>query len=172
MSANNNFAYTDKVHLTEASGPGKTTREETLDDLRTKLLTPPTSWQEVRQDVNVDLTAAAAKFVNAFTIPAGAIIKYVCMHVLTSVVAGGTTVKLALNAHGSTGTGDYVQLATLTKNTKKSALVADATPLAAPLAFDVNGVVTNFSALGDTNLSAGLVRVIAVYNIPDTPADV
>lgn len=166
------LSYTDGIKVRRTMGNSHQEDYVQFDDARGRLLTHPEGWQEVRFDQVIDLTSAGAKFVNALTLPAGAIVKYVAMQVTELVVAGGTTVKLALNLHTAVGTGDYLQLATLTKNTKKSALLPDATPLASPLAVDVNGVTTAGSALGDTNLSAGKVRVIMVYNVPAVLADV
>jgi len=110
----------------------------------------------------VDLTAAGAKYVAMTTpIPAGAVILSVQANIEVLVVAGGTTVKVALGPNGG-DVDKYGITSDLTLNQKIST-IPDWAVLASETAIDVCGVVTDGSALGDTNLSAGSVRVRIVY---------
>ena len=94
-------------------------------------------------------------------IPAGAVILSVQANIEATVTGGSTTVKIGLGPNG----GDvdaYGLSGDLVKNTKINTIPAWAV-LATETAIDVNGVVTNGSALGDTNITAGSVRVRVVY---------
>ncbi len=110
----------------------------------------------------VSLVGAAAKFVALTTpIPAGAVILSAQLNVEALVVAGGTTVKVALGLNAG-DVDKYGKTATLVKN-QKANVIPDHAVLAAPEQIDVCGVVTDGSALGDSNFTAGSVRVRIVY---------
>lgn len=110
----------------------------------------------------VSLSGAGATF-KALTssIPAGAVILSAQANIESEVTAGGTTVKVALGLNA--GDVDKYGLATgLTQNLKINTIPTWAV-LGSSEQIDVCGVVTDGSALGDTNLSAGSVRVRIVY---------
>ncbi len=111
----------------------------------------------------VDLTDAGAKFVAMTTpIPAGAVILSAQANIEALAVAGGTSVKVALGIND----GDvdaYGKTSALTKNLKIDTIPAALEPLASETPIDVCAVVTNGSALGDSNFTAGSVRVRIVY---------
>lgn len=110
----------------------------------------------------VDLTAAGAKFVAMTTaIPAGAVILSAQANIEVLAVAGGTTAKIALGLNAG-DVDKYGKTSALTKNLKVDT-VPDWAVLAAEEQIDVCGVIADGSALGDTNLSAGSVRVRVVY---------
>jgi hypothetical protein len=110
----------------------------------------------------VDLTSAGAKFVAMTTaVPAGAVILSASANVQTLVVAGGTTAKVALGLNGG-DVDKYGKTTNLTLDQKISTIPAHAV-LAGAETIDVCGVTSDGSALGDTNISAGSVRVRIVY---------
>lgn len=113
----------------------------------------------------VDLTAAGAKFKALTTaIPSGAVILSAQANIDTLAVAGGTSVKVALGLNGG-DVDKYGITSALTKNLKIDT-IPDWAVLSGAEQIDVNAVVTNGSALGDTNFSAGSVRVRIVYAVP------
>ena len=109
----------------------------------------------------VDLTDAGAKFVAMSTpLPAGAAFLGAQANLDAAVTAGGTTVKIALGIND----GDvdaYGKTTGLTQNLKIDTIPL--TVLSAETTVDVCGVVADGSALGDSNLSAGKVRVRLLY---------
>lgn len=113
-------------------------------------------------DETISLASLGAKFVALTTaIPSGAVIVSAQLNVEALVVAGGTTVKVALGIND--GDVDKYGITTnLTKNQKINT-IPDWAVLSAEEQIDVCAVVTNGSALGDTNVSAGSVRVRIVY---------
>ena len=141
--------------------------EANFDAVRTRLMTDPAGVQEMRVDVTLDLTALGALFKNICTIPPGSKVKVAILQILQLVVAGGTTVKLGIGPHAGTvnlfgNTGD------LLKNTQIGKVPADAASLiASSTGIDLCAVTSAGNAAGDTNISAGMVRVVIVY---DTPA--
>lgn len=113
-------------------------------------------------DEVVDLTALGANSLALTTpIPAGAVILSAQANIDELVVAGGTTVKVALGL--AAGDVDkYGKSADLVLNTKFNTM-ADWAVLAAQEDIAVCGVTSDGSALGDTNISAGKVHVRIVY---------
>jgi len=112
----------------------------------------------------VDLTALGAKFkALSNPIPAGAVIRSVQGVIEELVVAGGTTVLVTLGLNGGT-VDKYGETANLTLNQKIDVIPAHAV-LAAPEQIDVCGAITGGAALGDTNISAGKVRVRIAYDV-------
>lgn len=110
----------------------------------------------------LDLTGLAAKFKAMTTaIPTGAVIVSAQVNVEATVVAGGTTVKVALGLNAG-DVDKYGLGAALTQNTKITK-VPDWAVLSGNEQIDVCGVISDGSALGDTNISAGSVRVRVVY---------
>lgn len=112
----------------------------------------------------LSLASLGAKY-KAMTnpLPAGAVILSAQANIETLVVAGGTTVKVALGIND----GDvdaYGISADLAKNTKIDT-IPDWAVLAAETTIDVCGVVTDGSALGSDNITAGSVRVRIVYAV-------
>lgn len=110
----------------------------------------------------VNLSGAGAAYKNLTSaIPSGAVILGVQANIDALVVAGGTTVKVAIGI--AAGDVDKYGLATgLTQNLKINTIPAHAV-LGSSEQLAVCGVVTDGSALGDTNLSSGSVRVRIVY---------
>jgi len=147
-------------------------QEITLAQLRAEMLADPAGSIEVKVDEVIDFTGNATKYKPVCTIPAGSKVKLVIAQITTLAVGGSTTVKLGIGPHG----GDVDQLgtlATLTKNTQINKVPTDALGIiASETTIDVNGIVTNGSALGDTNVTAGVVRVIIVYDKPAVLANV
>ncbi len=122
-------------------------------------LTSGLQFYEVEEVVT--LASAGAKFV-AMTcvIPAGAIILAAQMNIDVLVVAGGTSVKVGLGLNGGTcntwgNTGD------LLANTKADLL--GTTVLALDTTPEVCACASTATGLGDTNFSAGSVRVRITY---------
>lgn len=115
----------------------------------------------------VDFTGNAAKFkAMATAVPADSVILSIQANVEELLVGGSTTVKFALGINDG-DTDKYGVGAAFTKNTKISTL-PDYAVLSAEEQIDVNGVVTAGTSLGDTNLTAGKVRVRVVYlNLSD-----
>jgi hypothetical protein len=113
-------------------------------------------------DELVDLTALGATSVALTTpIPAGAVILSAQANVDELVVAGGTTVKVALGL--AAGDVDkYGKTASLVLNQKINTL-ADWAVLSAQEDIAVCGVVTDGTTLGDSNITAGKVQVRIVY---------
>lgn len=113
-------------------------------------------------DEVVDLTAAGAKFVALTnTIPAKSVILAVSANVEELAVAGGTSVKIGIGPNG-TDPDKYGFTGALTKNTKLSTILADVV-LSSAEQIDVCAVTTAGSALGDSNFTAGKVRVRIAY---------
>lgn len=124
----------------------------------------------MEQEEVVALAAAGAKFV-AMTnaIPAGAVILSAQLNLDSLVVAGGTSVKVGLGDH--TGVcNTYGNTLALTKNTKANLLPAYAA-LASAVTLEVCACATVATGLGDSNFTAGNVRVRIVYlktaSLPD-----
>lgn len=124
-------------------------------------------------DETLDLTALGAKF-KALTsaIPAGSVILGVQGNTEAAVTAGGTTVTLSLGLNGSDpdkyGTvsgGD-----SLAQNGKIDFL-PDWVVLSGAEQIDLCGTVTGGATLGDTNISAGSVRVRVYYLTTDSLND-
>ncbi len=146
--------------------------EMSFDQLRTQLMTDPAGLQEVRVDKTLDLTTLGAKFLNVCTVPAGSKIKTAIIQIVALVVAGGTTVKVGLGTHG-TSPSLLGKTSALTKNAQNGLVPADAASLiASSTAIDISGVTSAGTALGDTNISAGMVRVVLVYDTPVVLANV
>lgn len=113
-------------------------------------------------DEVVDLTGNAALFkAMVAQIPAGAIIEEVVHAITELVVGGGTTVKTGIGLNGSAPSA-YGLAGALTVNTKKAGRVEPPAPLAVATNLEVCGC-TVAGALGDTNLTAGKVRVRVTY---------
>jgi len=122
-------------------------------------------------DETVDLTAAGAKFVAMATaIPTGALILGVQANIEVLVVAGGTSVKIGLGSNGA-DMDKYGLSASFVKNIKINTIPAAYAVLAAPLTLDVSVCTTTGAALGDTNVSAGSVRVRVIYLVPTSLPD-
>lgn len=124
----------------------------------------PGTWNSsfIVVDEVVDLTGNTALYkAMATQIPAGAIIEEVVQAITVLVVGGGTTVKVGVGLNGSDPDA-YGLTAALTKNTKKSGRVEPPAPLATATTLEVCGCTTA-GALGDTNLTAGKVRVRVTY---------
>jgi hypothetical protein len=125
-------------------------------------------------DETLDLTTLGGKTKNlTATIPVGAVILSVQTNVEALVVAGGTSVQLGIGSGNATATNTYGVSTTLTKNTKTNYLAATYGAVAAtPEQISVNAVVTGAGAsLGNTNISAGSVRVRVVYLVVASLAD-
>jgi len=144
----------------------------TLEQFRTEINTDPTGLTEVKVDTVIDFTDNETKYINVCTIPAGSKVKLAIIQILTTVVGGGTTVKLGLGPNA----GDMDQLgktAALTANSQVGAVPTDALGIiATQTVVDLNGVTTAGTALGDTNVTAGTARVIIIYDKPKVLADV
>lgn len=103
-------------------------------------------------------------FVEALTVPAGAVLKYIALNIIETAVAGGTTVKVGLGINDG-DVDKYGITANLTVNSKITNPI-DYNKLAADETIDITGVTSDGSALGDTEFSAGKVRVVAIYEQP------
>lgn len=124
-----------------------------------------TGWAITVIDEVISLAAAGAKFkATSAAVPAGAVILLVQANIDTLAVAGGTTAKLALGLHGG-DVDKYGISADLLKNTKINT-IPDWAVLSGTEQIDINGVLTDGSDLGDTNLSAGAVHFRCMYAQP------
>lgn len=124
----------------------------------------PGTWDSsfIVVDEVVDLTGNTAKFkAMATAIPAGAIIEEVVQAITVLVVGGGTTVKVGVGLNGSAPSA-YGLTSALTKNTKQAGRVQPPAPLSAATTLEVCGCATA-GGIGDTNLTAGKVRVRVTY---------
>jgi hypothetical protein len=141
FNATPQFPYTTAMHIGAASGSGVDVKRITE---------------------TVNLTGNESKFKALVqTIPAGAVILSSQANIDAAVTGGGTTVKIALGLSG--GDVDAYGLSSgLTKNTKIDFIPSWAA-LAAETTIAVCGVVSNGSALGDTNITAGSVSVQIIY---------
>lgn len=157
--------WADKVQAVEVESTSYENVNLNIRQIKDILDNVPEGRIRVRTDTIVDLTGNAAKFKNILTIPAGSIVQYVAANITELVVGGSTTVKVGIGPNGSS-TNKYGHGAALTVNTKIQGLFNVVTPLAADEAVDVCGVVTAGTSLGDTNLTAGKVRVVIVYDKP------
>jgi len=117
--------------------------------------------QYVTLEETVDLAAAGAKFVALTSeIPAGAVIESVSANIEELAVAGGTSAKVGIGA-SAVDPDKYGLTASLLKNIKVGTILVDAV-LGAALQLDVCAC-TAAGALGDSNFTAGKVRVRIVY---------
>jgi hypothetical protein len=108
----------------------------------------------------VNFTVAAKYKTLTTYIPANAVIHCVQANITSAVTAGGTSVKIGLGDHSGT-TNTYGLTSGLTKNLKITTPVTPA--LFGGGAIDVCVTTTAGTGLGDTNASAGAVRVRIVY---------
>ena len=112
-------------------------------------------------DETVSGFAAAKTFDLTEDIPAGAVILSVQANIETLVVAGGTSVKVAIGVAGG-DVDKYGKTANLSKNAKIDTIPTHAV-LGGAEDVQIGIVVTDGSTLGDTDASAGAVRVQIVY---------
>lgn len=99
-------------------------------------------------------------------IPAGAVILSVQANIETTVVAGGTSVKVSVGVAGG-DVDKYGKTADFSQNAKIDTL-PDWAVLASAEDVEIGIVVTDGTTLGDTNASAGAVRVRIVYLQPNS----
>lgn len=102
-------------------------------------------------------------------VPAGAYILSVQANIETLVVAGGTSVKVAIGVAGG-DVDKYGKTGTLAKNQKIDTIPTHAI-LASAEDVQIGIVVTDGSTLGDTDASAGAVRIRIVYALPNSLDD-
>lgn len=151
----------------------KTPVELSLDALRTFLLTDPAGMQEVRVDATLDLTALGAAFKKVCTIPAGSKVKLALFQVLATVAVASTGDSLGLGTHGTTPTLLLAGAVNLTKNYQLSACPADAVALiAGSTDIDLSATQNSDGSLSSSNITAGKVRVVIVYETPVVLANV
>jgi hypothetical protein len=111
-----------------------------------------------RFDQTFDLTELDALEIAVLTLPACEV-KYAAAIVRELVVAGGTTVKLGI---GPTGTKNkYGNLATLVVGAHVETVFS--TVLTSTEDVLLSAVATNGTSAGDTNISAGSVRIVIEY---------
>lgn len=111
---------------------------------------------------SVDLTGAGAAYkAMSSAIPTNSIILSAQANIASTVTAGGTTVKIALGLHA--GDVDKYGITTDLTQNQKIDTMATPTVLSGSEQIDVCGVTSDGSALGDSNLTGGMVRVRIVY---------
>lgn len=116
-----------------------------------------------RYDEILDLTDLGGLSTAILTLPASCEVKYVAAIVTELVVAGGTTVKLGI---GPTGTKNkYGNLATLVVGAHVETVFG--TVLTSTESVLLSAVASNGTSAGDTNISAGKVRVVIEYYTPN-----
>jgi len=122
-----------------------------------------TEGLEVRvMEEEVDLVSAGAKFVAlSNTIPIGSVILSVQANIDEAVTAGGTTVSISIGTNG-VDPDLYGFVNSLSQNAKIDT-IPDWEVLGDNVQLDVCGTIADGTALGDTNLSDGIVRVRIVY---------
>ncbi len=151
----------------------KIRKELSLDQLRTFLLTDPAGMQEVRVDKTLDLTALGAAFITVCTIPAGSKVKMALFQILTTVAVASTGDSLGLGTHAGTPTLLLAGAVNLTKNYQLSKCPSDATGLiAGSTVIDLSATQNSDGSLSSSNITAGKVRVIIVYETPVVLANV
>ncbi len=99
-------------------------------------------------------------------IPAGAVILSVQANIETTVVAGGTSVGIAIGI-ASGDVDKYGETTVFTQNTKIDT-IPDWAVLSGAEDVQIGIIVTGGASLGDTNASAGAVRVRIVYALPNS----
>ena len=102
-------------------------------------------------------------------VPAGAVILSVQGNIETAVTAGGTSVKVSIGLAGG-DVDKYGKTGTLAQN-QKIDTIPDWAVLSGAEDVEIGIVVTDGSTLGDTNASAGAVRVRIVYAVPNSLDD-
>jgi hypothetical protein len=159
--------WDDKVKIVKTFETAfQKTEEITVEELYNRLHNDHYGNRTYRTQVTVDLTSNAAKYkTTGITVPSGSVIKYVAYKINTTVVGGSTTVKLGIGLNGG-DVDKYGLSADLVAGTQGQVIPAHAV-LSGDETIDVDGVVTNGSALGDTNLTAGSVTVAVVYEKPN-----
>ncbi len=151
----------------------KVRKELSLDQLRTFLMTDPAGMQEVRVDVTLDLTALGAAYKNVCTIPAGSKVKVAIFQILTTVAVASTGDSLAIGTHAGTPALLLQGAVNLAKNYQIGACPADAAALiAGSTAIDLCATQNSDGSLSSSNITAGKVRVIIVYETPVVLANV
>lgn len=159
--------WDDKIVIIKQETSEYTPETKTLGEVRELINDMPNGPKEVIIDVTLDFNGNESESMTVGIIPAGSVVKYAAMLVTTTVVGGSTTVKLGLGPAGGDvdqfGLSGALTAATATKSCYTVLLTSQTT-------ISVNGVVTNGSALGDTDLTAGVVRVVMVYDTPNTLA--
>lgn len=130
----------------------------------------PSSTEGLQRKMLVETLAPdAVETAMATAIPKGAIVRAVLANVQTALTGGGTTVTWSLGITGTVdkyGTAGYpTQADALTKNSKSSWL-GDGSRLAADEKIKLCAAVTGGAAAGDTKLSAGTAKIVAIYDVP------
>lgn len=121
-------------------------------------------------DETFDLTDLGAKYVDMTTaVPDGSIIVCIAANIEEAITAGGTSVKVGI---GTAADPDkYGLTADLAQNSKTLAGIDLTAVLSGAEQIQVGACLTDGSDLGDTNFSAGSVRVrivcLAVGNLKD-----
>jgi hypothetical protein len=113
-------------------------------------------------DEVVSLTSAGAKFKAMTTaVPAGAVILSVQGNIASAITAGGTSVAVSLGLNAS-DPDKYGFVNALTQNSKINN-IPDWAVLSGATTIDVCATIADGTTLGNTNFSAGSVRVRVVY---------
>ena len=109
-----------------------------------------------------------------FTWPANSIPRYCGANAQANLTGGGTSVTWSIGKSGDVdayGTAGYPSAAdALTKNSK-STWFANGDPLAASEDILLYAAATGGASAGDTKLSVGSVKVVAIYDAPVALAD-
>lgn len=102
-------------------------------------------------------------------VPTGAVILSVQSNIETTVVAGGTSVKVGIGIGGG-DVDKYGKTGTFAQNQKTDSIL-DWDVLSGAEDIQIGILVTDGTSLGDTNASAGAVRVRIVYALPNSLDD-
>jgi hypothetical protein len=111
--------------------------------------------------VDKTVTLGAVAGVAIFTIPSGAVLRSIQGNIQVAAVAGGTTAIVGIGVDSDPNL--YAQTANLNKNSKAETAMAP-TLLASPVALEAFPC-TSGGAIGDTQFSAGTLRVRIVYDV-------
>jgi hypothetical protein len=111
--------------------------------------------------VDKTVTLGAVAGVAIFTIPSGAVLRSIQGNIQVAAVAGGTTAIVGIGVDADPNL--YAQTANLNKNSKAETAMAP-TLLAAPVALEAFPCASS-GAIGNTQFSAGTLRVRIVYDV-------
>lgn len=151
----------------------KVRQELTLDQFRQRVMTDPAGLQEVRIDQTFDLTTLGAAFVNICTIPTGSKVRLAALQILTTVVVASTGDSLGIGTNGTTPALLLQGAVNLAKNYKITSIPADANGIIiGSTAIDLCATKNSDGTLSSSNITAGKVRVLLVYDKPVVLGDI
>lgn len=167
------FKWTDTVQVTHIDtnsvGGGESVRRDvSLDAFRTQIMNDPNQYSEIRVDTVLDLTSLGAAFLKIATVPQGGKVKSCGLYVQTAVGAssGSGLSGISIGLHGTSATLYLGTSVPLTAGATLS-MIAAGTVFTASTDVELCGVNPNGSSLSVTNITAGKVHCVLVYDTPN-----